>query len=214
MIPRDHLRVQWAGVRSTGVVAVLEPVMKGMCLLPLLLAWLIACDNAPPPGPTLLWDLTEGRDVSRVGWPVDHPLPEWNLGRSHFRLSLAKDMGFEGQVERAHLRREDDNITEIILATGPMDRDAAYQYALQLAERNRLWTSDRLDAWYATPRFSGMAMIVALTRRDPCVEIEIGHSYLDDRPFIVYFNVLWPSEDFLRDLLDGKDPEVRRRLTE
>jgi hypothetical protein len=176
----------------------------GICAAILLFCLLmVGCRISSDTQQPLLWNLEDGHELSRVGWPPDHHTSVLQLRGAEVSIVLPEGVKIEEwQSSNVYVNQSYEDpalIDTIMLRTKPLTLDDAYIRAIELAEQLDL-PREPIEKWYeertrlGTPPF-GLNHFIAV-RNDfyPPLTLESAASYNDERPWIISLEIYWPHD--------------------
>ncbi len=140
----------------------------------------------------LIWNLADGHEINRVGWPPSVTDDIWFL-EGPLTVHLIFPGGEEGDVtfEKAQLRREGKELRVVSLQFPAETIEQCYARAAALARQWKITDTTQLEDWHRTRGYSAdqHAGYVALGRSDlPQPRgIQLRHAYLPKQPWGVSF---------------------------
>ena len=151
--------------------------------------------RTPPPPVVLDWDLSRSHGAADVGWTdLERDQRFW---QGVIRLTL-KLPGRTVELDLADVRaeRKGDQISALVLRGRPLTLDEAYAEAARRVEELALPRRD-LDQWRDDARSGDFKKdrVFASRRNDlrPALSLEVKHSYDDERPWYLSWEIAWPS---------------------
>jgi hypothetical protein len=150
----------------------------------------------PPPRMELQWDLSRSHRVEDVDWPADRAGTQRFL-EGDIRLTL-KLPGRTLRAELADVRveRQGGEVTVLQLRGHPQTLDEVHAEVQKRMKEHDLPRRD-LDQWYQDAKSGDFRKdrTFATRRNDlvPALSLEVRHSYQEDRPWYLSWEVAWPT---------------------
>lgn len=150
--------------------------------------------------PPLIWDLTLGREPSRVGWPANVTDTIWFI-EDPTVVDLTMPLGERHVISfrSAQIRVDDQRLVRgCYFFYEPESLDAAYQHAQNLCKEMAITNTAALDEWYKKRQIdkgdTGGERWVGLNRergnRQPCT-VEVRPAYNPAAPWQVRLGFLF-----------------------
>jgi hypothetical protein len=141
----------------------------------------------------VVWDLSTGHDIARVGWPPQVTDNIWFIdGPLYVHLILPDgESGDLQRCEKAQLRRDGNQLTHVSVMFPAETIEQCYVRTKTLARQWQITDLHELEEWHRTRGYSAdqHSGYVALGRSDLRRPrgIELRHSFQQDKPWGVSF---------------------------
>lgn len=150
--------------------------------------------------PSQTWDVSQGHELERVGWPPDQTSDTYHLSNVVVELKLSESLMLENwdasNVYITQNLQAPTQIQTIMIRTQPLTLEEAYNEALRLATLMDL-PQERIEEWYQARLANGeegfeQTNFIA-TRNDlePALTLESAASFNEAKPWILSFVVFW-----------------------
>lgn len=179
------LKCRIAGVAGVALVIVGASIVTG-------LLWNARSSDYPGKGASEVWDLSGSRDVNSIPLVLQSEGRFWSVEiRRHIRVLFPEGIVFQGEVHRVHLSRWGDEVNKFEFTSYPLRHQEAVERITRLGNSSQLtWTEIQKFASDGEDKYPSLRII---SRRDADyhISIEVGPSFDEERPYIVYYKAYW-----------------------
>jgi len=149
---------------------------------------------------SLSWDVSEGHELERVGWPPNHDSDTFHLSDVVVTIKVSDTVTLENWVASnvyvTQNLQAPTHIQTIMIRSQPLTLEEAYAEALRLADLMAL-PKERIEQWYQERLVKGQSGFEQVnfiaTRNDlePALTLESAVSFNDEKPWILSLSVFW-----------------------
>ena len=162
----------------------------------------------------IVWDLSTGEEISRVGWPKDWPLDRFTFEEpGEIEVILLGGERHRLTPDQVYVARVGDRLTVVSFELPPMELDLAYSEATRLAAEWRITDLEELKKWYSKRQIDGgnTADVRWTGIRNTSLPrprgLEVRPSYNPELPWTIRIGFGWPDND-------PRSVEARKRIEE